>query len=189
MDLSKLHLHWGASQHKDNRYRSYSLARAYREDGKNRKEIVLKLGKLSEQEVKQWQDVLWVAKTPNAFFTTTDDIIVLKHLAYLDVMVVSEIWDEWQLDDVFHTNSNKYIQTETIARILTINRSIDPQSKSKNPNWCQNTVLPWVLNFESKSLTVSRGVLPDPDVLIDYDIKFLIALYGINSLTLKNGVR
>jgi transposase len=156
MDLSKLHLHWGASQHKDNRYRSYSLARAYREDGKNRKEIVLKLGKLSEQEVKQWQDVLWVAKTPNAFFTTTDDIIVLKHLAYLDVMVVSEIWDEWQLDDVFHTNSNKYIQTETIARILTINRSIDPQSKSKNPNWCQNTVLPWVLNFESKSLTVSR---------------------------------
>ena len=51
MDLAKLHLHWRVSQYKGKSYRSYSLARAYREQGKNRKEIVLKLGKLSDAEV------------------------------------------------------------------------------------------------------------------------------------------
>jgi len=50
MDLEKLHLHWGESQYQGKTYRSYSLARAYREDGKNRKETVVKLGILSDRE-------------------------------------------------------------------------------------------------------------------------------------------
>jgi len=44
MNLKDLHLHWGECKYKDTSYRSYSLARPYRENGKNRKEIVLKLG-------------------------------------------------------------------------------------------------------------------------------------------------
>ena len=44
MELEKLHLHWRVSQYQGKTYRSYSLARARRQDGKNRKEIVLKLG-------------------------------------------------------------------------------------------------------------------------------------------------
>jgi len=53
MNLKELHLHWRSSTYRGRIYRSYSLARAYREDGKNKKEIVLPLGKLSEQEVTQ----------------------------------------------------------------------------------------------------------------------------------------
>ncbi len=33
MDLAELHLHWRASQYKGKSYRSYSLARGYRENG------------------------------------------------------------------------------------------------------------------------------------------------------------
>ncbi len=40
MDLSKLHLHWRPSSYKGKTYKSYSLARAYRKDGKNRKSII-----------------------------------------------------------------------------------------------------------------------------------------------------
>ncbi len=74
MDLSKLHLHWGSCLSKGKRYRSYSLARAYREDGKNRKEIVLSLGKLSDEDVEHWKKFLRSVKDPSAFFTTTNDI-------------------------------------------------------------------------------------------------------------------
>lgn len=55
MDLSKLHIHWRTSKYKGKTYKSYSLARAYRKDGKNRKEIVLPLGKLSEEDLKRWK--------------------------------------------------------------------------------------------------------------------------------------
>ena len=44
MDLSKLHLHWRVGKRGKKEYKSYSLARAYREDGKNKKKI--------EEEVK-----------------------------------------------------------------------------------------------------------------------------------------
>src|SRR3990167_868548 len=156
MDLSKLHLHWGSRLHKGTRYRSYSLARAYREDGKNKKEIVLSLGKLSDDEVVHWQNFLRSAKDPATFFTTTDDIVVSEHFAYLDVAVISEIWDEWRLDSVFCPCENKVVSTATIARVLTINRSINPQSKSQTPNWCRSTVLPWLLAFKSESINASR---------------------------------
>ena len=58
IDLAELHLHWGESRHKGTVYRSYSLARAYRKDGKNRKETVLKLGKLSDQAAQRWRMLL-----------------------------------------------------------------------------------------------------------------------------------
>lgn len=80
MNLAKLHLHWGSSKHKGKSYRSYSLARAYRdENGKNCKEIVLKLCKLSGDEIDNWRNFLRSAKDPKAFFTTADNIIVSKH--------------------------------------------------------------------------------------------------------------
>ena len=85
MDLAKLHLHWRTSHYKGNSYRSYSLARAYREHGKNRKEIVLKLGRLSNDEAQRWRSLLQTVKKPGAFVTTLDDLVVTRHYAYLDV--------------------------------------------------------------------------------------------------------
>ena len=41
MKLSNLHLHWGGSSYKGKKYKTYFLARSYRENGKNRKENVL----------------------------------------------------------------------------------------------------------------------------------------------------
>ena len=102
MDLAKLHLHWRESQYQGRTYRSYSLARAYREDRKNRKEIVVKLGKLSDREVNRWRDILQMVRNPDAFMTTAADLVVMDRYSYLDVSVVHAIWDEWGLDDVFN---------------------------------------------------------------------------------------
>jgi transposase len=156
MDLKDLHLHWGESKYKETNYRSYSLARPYRINGKNRKEIVLKLGKLTQEEVLRWRYLLKGIKKPDAVVTTLDDLVVTDHYAYLDVAVVNAIWDYWNLDDVFNPSGKKYVDTSTIARILSINRCIDPMAKSKTPEWFKTTALPWLLNVNTDQINPSR---------------------------------
>lgn len=156
MDLSKLHLHWRASQYKGNSYRSYSLARAYRQNGKNRKEIVIKLGKLSDSEASKWRTFLQAAKNPDAFLTTLDDLVVIEHYAYLDVAVANTLWDEWKLNDIFKDNGKRNVAIATIARILAVNRCIDPASKSQTPEWFRTTALPWIVDVDPDLVNPSR---------------------------------
>src|SRR5713101_5307910 len=145
IDLKTLHLHWRVSHYKGHSYRSYSLARSYRHKGTNRKDIVLKLGKLSDEEAGRWRELLQAAKTPQTFFTTLNDLRVTNHYAYLDVAVANAVWQEWQLDAVFHLLGKRVLSLATMARILTLNRCIDPAAKSKTPDWFRGTALPWLL--------------------------------------------
>lgn len=156
MDLAKLHLHWRVSQYKGKSYRSYSLARAYREDEKNRKEIIIKLGKLSEAEVQRWRSLLQAIKKPGAFLTTLDELVVTAHYAYLDVATANALWDDWQLDKAFSTTGKRDVGVEIIARILTLNRCIDPATKSQAPHWFRGTALPWLLNVSPEQVNPSR---------------------------------
>ncbi|MCP4754679.1 MAG: IS1634 family transposase, partial [Proteobacteria bacterium] len=156
MDLAKLHLHWRVSRHKGKEYRSYSLARAFRTDGRNRKEIVLKLGKLSVEAADRWRILLKTLKKTDVFPTTCDDIVVTNHFAYLDVAVANAVWNYWKLDDVFQENGKRDIEIANIARILTVNRCIDPVSKSQTPNWFRSTALPWMLDIDVEAVNPSR---------------------------------
>lgn len=156
MDLAKLHLHWRVSKHKGKSYRSYSLARAYRKDGKNRKEIIVKLGKLSDEAADRWRELLKAIKKMDSFVSTCDDISVTNHFAYLDIAIVSEIWNYWSLNEAFRDNGMRHVDVSNIARILTINRCIDPVSKSQIPEWFKNTALSWILDVEEDLINPSR---------------------------------
>lgn len=156
MDLSKLHLDWGSSRYKGKVYRSYNLARCVWVDGKNKKEPVIKLGKLTDAEVKKWRSLLEAVKNPDYFLTSFDDIVVEKHFAYLDVAVAYAIWDEWGLDKVFKSNGKRIVGIEKTARILTINRCIDPASKSRTPAWFRETALPWMTGVNPREFYPSR---------------------------------
>lgn len=156
MDLSQLHLHWRISHYNGKSYRSYSLARAYRHEGKNRKEIVLTLGKLSDEKADKWRNLLKAIKQPDAFLATLSDLVVTNHYAYLDVAVVSLAWKVWELDNVFLEDAKKDINTAVIARVLAINRSIDPSSKLQVPEWFHRTALPWLLDIPAELINPSR---------------------------------
>ena len=156
MDLAKLHLHWRTSHYKGHSYRSYSLARAYREHGKNRKEIVLKLGRLSNDEAQKWRSLLQTLKQPGAFVTTLDELVVTRHYAYLDVASANAVWDHWRLNEAFAERGNRDVEIETIARILVVNRCIDPAAKSQTPQWFRRTTLPWLLNVDPQHINASR---------------------------------
>lgn len=156
MDLSKLHLDWGSSRYKGKVYRSYNLARCVWVDGKNKKEPVVKLGKLSDTEVEKWRSLLKALKNPDCFLTSFDDIVVEKHYAYLNVAVANAIWDEWGLDKVFQKKGKRIVSIEKTARILTINRCIDPATKSQTPAWFRETALPWMTGVNPREFYPSR---------------------------------
>lgn len=167
MDLTKLHLHWGASSYKGKSYRSYSLACYHCKDGKDRKEIVLNLGPLTDDQATKWRDLLKAIKKPDAFFTTLDDLVVTKHFSYLDVAIVNSIWDYWELDRVFSDNDNKKLGCATIARILTLNRCIDQAAKSQVPEWFRNTALQWLLDVNPELINASR-IFRELDVIAQH---------------------
>ncbi len=156
MDLAELHLHWGESSYKGKTYRSYYLARPYRKDGKNLKEIAVKLGKLTDEKAARWRSFLKAIKKRDAFVATLDDLVVTEHFDYLDVAVANTVWDEWKLDDVFSADGKRMLGTATIARILTLNRCIDPAAKSQTPEWFRGTALPWLLDIDPDPVNPSR---------------------------------
>jgi hypothetical protein len=72
------------------------------------------------------------------------------------VAVANAVWEHWELDPVFRPEGKRAIPLATVARILTLNRCIDPAAKSKTPKWFRETALPWLLNLEPASLNSSR---------------------------------
>jgi hypothetical protein len=156
IDLKPLHLHWRVSHYKGQTYRSYSLARSYRQNGANRKDIVLKLGKLSEEQAQRWRELLQAVKSPQTFFTTLDDLTVTHRYAYLDVAVAHAVWQHWQLDAVFPPPGKRVLSLAAMARILTLNRCTDPAAKSKIPDWFRQTALPWLLAIKPNGVHASR---------------------------------
>lgn len=154
MDLSKLHLHWGECRRGNHRYRSYSLARAYRLDGKNRKEIILKLGKLTDQEVERWRYALQAAKDP----ASKADRRIVGHLDHLGLAVLLEVWNFWGLNESFDSETQKTrdIPLAAVATVLAVNRCVDPVSKSKVSSWFRKTTLPFLLEVGLLEINPSR---------------------------------
>ena len=154
--LSELHLHWGGNSYKGRQYRSYCLAKPYRKNGKNRKQPVIKLGKLSDEEADRWKMLLEAVKKPGAFVTTMDNLVTTKHYAYLDVAAVNAVWDDWNLDKLFTGSDKREVSIATVARILTINRCILPLAKSRISGWFQKTSLPRLLDSNPSQLYPTR---------------------------------
>jgi len=188
MNLSELHLHWRSSKYQGRIYRSYSLARAYREAGKNKKEIVLPLGKLSEQEITQWKNLLTTIKKEDSFFTTLQHIEILKHYPFLDISVVNEAWEEWEMNKAFCNSGKRDVPLADISRILTLNRCIDPVSKLKVSKWYSNTWLPQMLNVPSEQVNPSR-IFRELDAIEDRKQEICNHLYEMLQLRMSDSMK
>ena len=160
MDLAKLHLHWRVGKNGKKSYKSFSLARAYRKDGKNRKEIALKLGKLSDDEVAQWRVALRAARNPDALLSVeSTQVVITSHRAFLDVATILETWNSWELSAVFDSlqdQPERSVPLSAIAALLTINRCVDPSTKSRVPAWVKKTALPLLLDIPEPEINPSR---------------------------------
>ncbi len=148
-----MHLNYSTSGYKGQTYKSYSIAESYREGKKVRKRTIWRIGKLTEQQAQQIKLILNVVQGEDQVLTRLQDIVVQETRAYLDIAVVNDLWDQWQLDEAFDYDvTESPLPTHTIARILTINRCTDPCSHYSVPVWSKKTALEQVLNIDLSSL-------------------------------------
>lgn len=176
LDISKAYLHWGARRCGGKIYKSYSLARSFRQGGKVRKETILKLGKLSDAQVNEWRLVLKTMKGEGSSLVPVDDLVTEANYAYLDVAVLLETWQHWGLNQIFEESSQREVPLWAVVATLVINRCIDPSSKSQVSTWFQNTTLPQMLGIESSQMNTSR-IFRELDVIDSLKPKISEYLY------------
>ncbi|MBT8375168.1 MAG: IS1634 family transposase [Deltaproteobacteria bacterium] len=138
----------------------YSLATCYKKDGKNMKEVIQYLGRLSDTEATNYRVLL---KSLNGDLATSQlidirDILFKEEKKYFDSLVINELWLQLDINEVFNSGikGNQALSTEQVARILTINRLLDPTSKIGTIGWLQETLLPSILQFDKKHYTKNK---------------------------------
>ncbi len=148
-----MHLSYSVSKYKGNSYKSYAIAESYREGKKVKKRIIWKIGKLSDEQAKQVRQICKVTKNKAQLLSNFEDIVVKETKSYLDIAVVNELWKRLKLDNAFTadiTQSN--LPTHTMAKILAINRCLDPCSHYSIPKWAKKNALQEILNLDLSGL-------------------------------------
>jgi hypothetical protein len=111
------------------------------------------MGKLTDRQADQIRLILKVVQDENEVVTRLKDVVVQETKAYLDIAVVNDLWDQWELDQAFDYNVTEGpLPTHTVARILTINRCTDPCSHYSVPMWAKKTGLEDVLRIDLSGL-------------------------------------
>lgn len=141
-----MHLDYQTSKYKGRVYKFYHVAQSYREGGKVKKNRLFPLGKLSDQQAQKIRLILRVVSDPAQQVTTLSDIVAQECVNYLDVAVVNQLWEAWQLSDAFTFDITRGdLSTDLVAKVLTINRCLDPCSHYSVPQWIRSTALPDIL--------------------------------------------
>ncbi len=141
-----MHLDYQTSRYKDKVYKYYHIAEAYREGGKVKKNRLFPLGTLSDEQAKKIRLILKVVSNPDEQVTTLANIVAQECVNYLDVAVVNQLWESWQLSEAFTFDITRGdLSTDLVAKVLTINRCLDPCSHYSVPGWIRGTALPDIL--------------------------------------------
>jgi transposase len=148
-----MHLSYSTSNYKGQTYKSYAIAESYREGKKVRKKVIWSIGKLSDKQANQIRLICKIVQDEDQVITRLKDIVVKESRAYLDIAVVNDLWNQWQLDQAFDNNETVgQLPTSTMAKILTINRCTDPCSHYSIPGWAKKTALEDVLKIDLSGL-------------------------------------
>lgn len=148
-----MHLSYSFSKYKNKKYKSYALAESYREGKKVKKRTIWPIGKLTDRQADQIRLILNVVQSEDEVVTRLKDIVVKDSKAYLDIALVNELWNYWQLDQAFDFEiSDSPLSTPLMAKILTINRCTDPCSHYSVPKWAKQNALAKVLNVDLSGL-------------------------------------
>ena len=116
-----MHLDWRTSKYKGKVYKSYGIAESYREGGKVKKKRLFALGKLTDEQAAKIRLILKVISHPDEQVTTLANIVAQESVSYLDVAVVNQLWETWQLSDAFTFEITKgLLRTDLVAKILGV---------------------------------------------------------------------
>jgi len=148
-----MHLDYQTSKYKGKVYKFYHIAKSYREGGKVKKNRLFPLGKLTDEQVQKIRLILKVVSNPDEQVTALSNIVAQECVNYLDVALVNQLWESWKLSDAFTFDITRGdLSTDLVAKVLTINRCLDPCSHYSVPQWIRNTALPDILGEQILNL-------------------------------------
>ena len=125
-------------------YNHYKVVESYRVDGKVKHRILFSLGTLTDEQAERLRMALSAHSNPEVIVSKAEDIVVTKHLAYLDVAVLFQLWQEWG----FH----KFFNEDRWVKAMVFNRCINPVAKINMKDWVSETVLPAYLDIQPNQL-------------------------------------
>ncbi|MFQ5976342.1 MAG: IS1634 family transposase [Candidatus Hydrothermarchaeales archaeon] len=129
------------------------MAESYRLGGAVRKKILFPLGKLTDEQALKIRYILQVVKDPEKILVSLEDVIPLRSISYLDVAMVNQLWEEWDLSQGFKQElTESPLSTPLVAKILTINRCLEPCSHYGIPEWLTTTALAEILGCNLSGL-------------------------------------
>lgn len=150
-----MHLNCHPRKRWDNTYKYYSIAESYRENWVNRKKVIMKLWILSDDQAVMMKEVLKIYQkndTNVKWAFDLNDVVYKQSWDYLNIALLNSIWDKLWFTSTFPIKWSKQIQTGDIAKILTLNRCIDPWSKSYTADWYDQSILPKILAISWKKV-------------------------------------
>lgn len=115
-------------------YFHYQVVESYRENGKVKHRTLYSIGVLTDNEAARLRAVIAAQSDKDIVVAKIEDIVVTKHLAYLDVAVLHHLWQKWNFDSFF--TSDHFIEA------MVLNRCLKPLSKIHVKEWAAETILP-----------------------------------------------
>lgn len=119
------------------RYHHYKIVESYRDGNKVKHRILFNVGTLTDEQAEQLKLAIQVHGNPSLLVAKESDIVVTNSVSYLNVMVLHQLWQHWNLDQFFP--EDRWVEA------LVINRCVDPTSKIRLQSWTANTILPAVI--------------------------------------------
>jgi transposase len=115
-------------------YHHYKIVESYREENKVKHRILFNIGTLTDEQAEQLKLALQVKSNPSILVAKESELVVTKSIAYLDVITLHLLWQDWKLHSLFL--NDRWVEA------LVINRCIDPSSKIRLQSWAMETALP-----------------------------------------------
>lgn len=162
-----MHLQTTKIRRNNKTYRYVQLVQSYRrkKDGKPTHRVIGNLGDLPAQTEENLKIALKASRESRALIIATDspglsdDSKVLANLRYLDIAVLLEMWNSWELDELFCgliEEGESVINYAKVIAALTIQRCVAPKSKLFASRWISTTALPELLGIGVKPFNNTR---------------------------------
>ena len=152
-----MHLSYKPSKYKDKTYKFYEIAESYRQGGKVKKRTIFPIGKLTPKQAEQIRLILKLYKNPHEVVTTLSNVMAQEVQKYLDVAIVNQLWEQWELSKAFVNEPTRGgLSTPLIAKVLTINRCLDPLAHYSVPEWIKSTALSAILKVPLEGINEDK---------------------------------
>lgn len=154
-------------------YRYWRLVKTYwdKKQKKVRHKTIAQLGRLKPNEIAFFKDSL-VGKAGKRF--SWEELTCKESFEYLAVAILHRIWKYWGLDT--------FIEDKTIE-VLSLNRSLSPESDYQVSRWYEETILPRLLGLSLNPTKIYRAL----DAVSSFTSEIQQHLYAkINTLGIDN---